>query len=54
MTDPGSGSAIERLAEVADEVNVLSDGAREAIKKKSESAPDSGSNSTSPEQTESR
>ena len=49
VTDPGSGSAIERLAEVADEVNVLSDGARDALKKKSEPAPVCDSNCASPE-----
>ena len=54
VADPGSGSAIERLAEVADEVNVLSDGAREEIKKKYATTDASGSTSASPEASESR
>jgi hypothetical protein len=45
--DPGSGSAIERLSDSADELNVLSSRAREALKKTCEttqrSAPTSGS-----------
>ena len=50
--DVGSGSAIERLAEIADETNVLSDGMRETLKKKYETTPDSDSNSDSPAKAE--
>jgi hypothetical protein len=51
--DPGSGACIERLSDAADEANILSDGARESLKKKYETAPDSGNNSASPEKKES-
>ncbi len=46
--DANSGPAIERLADAADGLHVLSDGAREAIKKKSASTSDCGSSSASP------
>jgi hypothetical protein len=52
--DLGSGSAIERLAEIADEANVLSDGMRAILKKKYETTPDSGSTCASPEASESQ
>lgn len=52
-TDPGSGSAIERLAEAADEANVLSDGMRELLKKKSATTDASANTSASPETSES-
>jgi len=38
-TDLGSGSAIERLAAIADEANVLSDGTRERLKKNTRQSP---------------
>jgi hypothetical protein len=50
--DAGSGSAVERLAEIADEANVLSDRMRETLKKKYETTPDSASNSGSPAKAE--
>ena len=43
-----TGPAIERLADAADEANVLSDGARESIKKKYAATADCGSNCGSP------
>ena len=52
--DAGSGSVIDRLAETADEANVLSDNAREAIKKKYETTAASASTSASPETKEPR
>ena len=50
--DPGSGAPVERLADAADELNVLSSTARENLKKKSEATPVSGCTSTSPATTE--
>lgn len=46
--DPGSGSAVDRLADEADQVNVLSDWARDELKKKYVTTPDSASTSASP------
>jgi len=51
--DVGSGAAIERLAEAADEANCLSDVARESIKKKYATTPASDSTSASPATKES-
>ena len=34
-SDPGSGSAVERLSEAADELNILSDRTRDQLKKNS-------------------
>ncbi len=46
--DPGSGSAIDRLFDAADELNALSSAARERLKKKSAAAASSGSICESP------
>jgi hypothetical protein len=46
--DTGSGPAIERLAEAADELHSLTDFAREQIKKKYVATPASDSSSASP------
>jgi hypothetical protein len=54
MDDPGSGGTIDRIFEIADEVNTLSSAARERLKKKSAIAPACGSNSPSAERPESR
>jgi hypothetical protein len=48
VDDPGSGSVIDRAFETADDVNVLSTAARERLKKKFVTAPDSASSLTSP------
>jgi len=45
--DPGSGGAVERLFEAADELNVLTTAARERLKKNSARAGDSESTSGS-------
>lgn len=52
VADPGSGSAIERLANEADQANVLSDRVRDEIKKKSEPTAVCEPTSASPEATE--
>jgi hypothetical protein len=53
LSDPGSGSALERLSDQADEINLLSMSAREALKKKYETTPPSASTSDSAAKTES-
>ena len=50
--DPGSGSVIDRLFDVADELNALSSAARERLKKKYATAPPSASNSALPAPSE--
>jgi hypothetical protein len=52
LNDPGSGSALDRLAEHADELNVLSEWDKEEIKKKYTTTPSSDANSASPETKE--
>ncbi len=48
VDDPGSGSAIDRAFDLADDLNTLSSGARDRLKKKYESVAGSASTSTSP------
>jgi hypothetical protein len=52
IDDPGSGSALDRLADDADELNVLSEWAKDEIKKKYATTPSSASNSASPDSQE--
>lgn len=52
IDDAGSGSALDRLADEADALNVLSEWAKEEIKKKYETTPSSASSSASPDSKE--